>query len=211
MPVGDGQVAERTDALGGAAPIPTTLPSFLSEGKAGAGGGRAVQGTTLKASGQSLGLALTLRPPGPLPGVGCERPKPRTTYMTTTMTHRRSTRRVRVPVCVPAPVHPLAGRSDPQPAATTPPIFATEIVSDSMVPTLRPGDHVFIDRRHRRLSCNGLYAIDDGHGIVVKRLEGLLGSPQVLVINDNPLYSRQTVALDMIELVGRVVARLSRM
>lgn len=52
---------DATDALGGAAPNPITLPQHRAEGKAG--GGRAVQGETLKASGQSSRLVLTPRLP----------------------------------------------------------------------------------------------------------------------------------------------------
>lgn len=59
--------AERMDALGGAAPVPCIL----------AGGGRAVQGESLKASDLSLRRVANPRLLGPFPGIGFSKPNRR--------------------------------------------------------------------------------------------------------------------------------------
>ncbi len=84
---------------------------------------------------------------------------------------------------------------------------------DSMVPTLMPGDRVMINRRQKAPSPDGLYAIHDGIGIVVKRIEVVLGSSpiKVLVKSDNPHHGAYEQLVEDIHVVGRVICRVTRM
>jgi phage repressor protein C with HTH and peptisase S24 domain len=87
------------------------------------------------------------------------------------------------------------------------------VEGDSMLPTLSPGDRVMVNRRHTRPSPDAIYAIDNGLGIVVKRLELVLGSDPIKVIikSDNPAHGDQTMLAEEIRIIGRVVLKVSRM
>jgi hypothetical protein len=85
---------------------------------------------------------------------------------------------------------------------------------DSMAPTIKNGDVVFVDLRHRVPSPPGLYALADAFGgVEVKRLEVVSANGQepirVLVQSDNPRHSPRERLLDEIALVGRVVGRFT--
>lgn len=82
-----------------------------------------------------------------------------------------------------------------------------EVEGDSMEPTLLSGDRVMIDTKRLAPSPPGLFAIHDGIGIVVKRLDYILGSdpPAVEVISDNDKHKRVSRTLDEVRIVGRVV------
>lgn len=66
-----------------------------------------------------------------------------------------------------------------------------------------------IDKDHTTPSPPGIYALYDGHGVVVKRLELVQGSdPEaVRVISDNPQHGPYTVILDDAHVIGRVIWR----
>jgi transcriptional regulator with XRE-family HTH domain len=82
-----------------------------------------------------------------------------------------------------------------------------EIAGDSMAPTIKSGDRVIIDTGHKTPTPDGLYAIRDSFGaVVVKRLQVLRGSRQmeVEIISDNRTHPTEEVALDDLEIVGKV-------
>jgi len=83
---------------------------------------------------------------------------------------------------------------------------------DSMVPTLLPGDRVLIDRSHTAPSPDGLYAIFDGVGISIKRLEIIKGSSPVRlrIISDNAHHRTDEILLPDLHVVGRAVCRVTR-
>ncbi|GGE36178.1 hypothetical protein GCM10007276_12050 [Agaricicola taiwanensis] len=83
---------------------------------------------------------------------------------------------------------------------------------DSMAPTLLPGDRVMINRSQTAPS-DGLYAIDNGVGIVIKRLEVVMGSDplQIAVLSDNPNHRAQNILADDLRVIGRVIMRVTRM
>ncbi|NTG07115.1 LexA family transcriptional regulator [Rhizobium rhizogenes] len=95
-------------------------------------------------------------------------------------------------------------------------VAAFQSKGDSMEPTLRSGDVVFIDLNHKILSPDGLYAIlDEFGGVVVKRLEiaGRDGDGEVLIdiIADNPRHSRKQEKASELQIIGRVAGRFSVM
>lgn len=84
---------------------------------------------------------------------------------------------------------------------------------DSMMPTLLPGDRVMINRSQTAPSPDGLYAIFDGVGIAIKRLEIVKGvSPiRLRVISDNSNHKSDEILAVDLHIVGRVICRVTRM
>lgn len=84
---------------------------------------------------------------------------------------------------------------------------------DSMVPTLLPGDRVMIHRSSRSPSPDGVFAISDGIGISIKRLQLVRGSDplQVRIISDNPLHTPDVIAASDLNVIGRVICKVTRM
>lgn len=81
-----------------------------------------------------------------------------------------------------------------------------EVTGDSMEPTLRPGDRVMVDLSHRIPTPLGIYALWDGLGVIVKRLEYLGGDPPVIAVtSDNPEHERRKMTADEVNIIGRVV------
>lgn len=83
---------------------------------------------------------------------------------------------------------------------------------DSMIPTLLPGDRVMINRSQTAPSPDGLYAIFDGIGISVKRLEIVKGSNpiRIRIKSDNPNHSTDEILATDLHVIGRVVCRVTR-
>lgn len=89
-----------------------------------------------------------------------------------------------------------------------------EVWGDSMLPTLSSGDRVMINTKDRYPRPGGLFALWDGHGVAVKRLElvGYGDKPKKLrIISDNPLHGVDEVDPAEVHISGRVVWRGTRM
>jgi phage repressor protein C with HTH and peptisase S24 domain len=97
-------------------------------------------------------------------------------------------------------------------------LVVLETQGDSMTPTIQPGERVLVDTGHKLPTPDGIYALRDRFGaVVIKRLQMLRnppvlgGNPPVLrVISDNPAHETESVGLDEVELVGRVVGGWKR-
>ncbi len=87
--------------------------------------------------------------------------------------------------------------------------YAMPVTGDSMEPTLPNGSHVFVDTSHNYPSPPDLYAINYGHGLMVKRVE-LLPDDKLRVISDNDRYSDFEFPLQDVDVFGRVVASFKR-
>lgn len=84
-----------------------------------------------------------------------------------------------------------------------------ECQGDSMEPTLKSGERVWVDTAHIRPTPDGLYAIRDQlGGIVVKRLELDPNKPRLRIISDNPLHSPSEVGFNEITIIGKVKCSL---
>lgn len=81
-----------------------------------------------------------------------------------------------------------------------------EVIGDSMEPTMRTGDRVLIDLSMTSPSPPGVFAIYDGYGLVVKRIEIVLNSsPAMLrIMSDNDKHETVLVPLDKTMIIGRV-------
>lgn len=80
------------------------------------------------------------------------------------------------------------------------------VQGDSMMPTLNDGDVILVDMNQRNPVPPGIFVLNDGMGLVAKRLEHVPMSdpPQVRIISDNPRYSPYQCLLDEVNIVGRV-------
>ena len=80
------------------------------------------------------------------------------------------------------------------------------VEGDSMAPTLRDGDTVLVDMARRAPNPPGIFVLDDGLGLVAKRLEHIPSSdpPAVRVISDNSFYSPYERTADEIHIIGRI-------
>ena len=80
------------------------------------------------------------------------------------------------------------------------------VEGDSMAPTLLDGDTVLVDMTRRAPNPPGIFVLDDGMGLVAKRLEHIANSdpPAVRVISDNKHYPEYERTADEIHIVGRI-------
>jgi transcriptional regulator with XRE-family HTH domain len=83
---------------------------------------------------------------------------------------------------------------------------------DSMQPTLVAGDRVVIDQADRDPSQGGMFAIWDGYGLKVKRVETIAQSKprKIRVISENPIYPPDELVVEDATIVGRVVGLIRR-
>ncbi|MDX2236640.1 MAG: LexA family transcriptional regulator [Hyphomonadaceae bacterium] len=90
-----------------------------------------------------------------------------------------------------------------------------EVVGDSMAPTLISGDKVMVDLADHRVGVPGLFAIWDGDGLVVKRVERMWARPEspqrLKLISDNTAHTPYEVDLQWVHIVGRVVLLVRRL
>lgn len=85
---------------------------------------------------------------------------------------------------------------------------ALPVQGDSMSPTLKDGDVIFVDTAHRQPSPDGIYALaDDFGGVIVKRLESHGGDGRVRIISDNPLHQPYERSIEEMFIFGRYVGR----
>jgi phage repressor protein C with HTH and peptisase S24 domain len=88
-----------------------------------------------------------------------------------------------------------------------------ETQGDSMLPTLAPGERVFVDTRHKRPSPDGIYALrDEFGGLIVKRLHAL-SRGRFSIISDNPTHPAREIKISDLadDIVGRVVGAVKRL
>ncbi len=81
-----------------------------------------------------------------------------------------------------------------------------EVGGDGMAPTLLDGDTILVDMTRRTPNPPGIFVLDEGVGLVAKRLEHIPNSepPAVRVISDNGLYSPYERTDDEVNIIGRI-------
>jgi phage repressor protein C with HTH and peptisase S24 domain len=86
-----------------------------------------------------------------------------------------------------------------------------EVIGDSMEPRLCEGDRVFIDLRYTVPSPEGIFALWDGYGLVIKRLQIVMGSDpmRVRIVSVNTSYAPYEAGADEIQIVGRFAGRFT--
>lgn len=88
-----------------------------------------------------------------------------------------------------------------------------QVVGNSMLPTLAPGDRVIVDTTQNTFGPDAIYVFDDGDGEPrVKSLKKMLGTSDVRIISDNrDLYGEDLVPIQSIRIIGRVVGKVSKL
>jgi phage repressor protein C with HTH and peptisase S24 domain len=83
------------------------------------------------------------------------------------------------------------------------------IVGDSMPQSFRSFDKVLVDTSDKVPSPPGIFALWDGLGLVVKRVEHIAFSdpPTVRIVSENPAYETYTRTLDEAHIQGRVLGK----
>lgn len=89
-------------------------------------------------------------------------------------------------------------------------IAMISIVGDSMEPELRHGDRVLINIDDKMPYPPGLFVLDDGMGLVVKRVEMIRGGQFLRLISTNTVYQPYEVSVEDVTVTGRVVAKITR-
>lgn len=81
------------------------------------------------------------------------------------------------------------------------------ISGDSMAPVLEHGDIVMVDCTQTQPSPPGIFIVDDGVGLVAKRLDLVPATqPQMLrLTSENGVYTNYQRPIDVVHIVGRVV------
>ena len=81
------------------------------------------------------------------------------------------------------------------------------ISGDSMAPVLEHGDVVMVDCTQTQPSPPGIFIVDDGIGLVAKRLDLVPATqPQMLrLTSENGVYTNYQRRIDEVHIVGRVV------
>jgi len=97
--------------------------------------------------------------------------------------------------------------------ATPEGLVITEVKDDCMSPTMRVGDRVLIDTSHTKPTPAGVFAINDGFGVSLKRIAHLLHSnpPELRVTSDSSDEDAATVPASDLKILGRAVCVLNRL
>lgn len=92
-------------------------------------------------------------------------------------------------------------------------VVVVEVVGDSMLPTLRPGERVLVHLKSTAPSPPGIFMVWDGLGQVMKRVEYIPHSepPTVKISSDNKTYEPYTRELGEAYIQGRVIGHWERM
>ena len=75
-----------------------------------------------------------------------------------------------------------------------------------MSPTLLDGDTVLVDTSKRAPTPPGIFVLNDGVGLVAKRLEYSFvgGEPRYRIVSDNQRYTPYELTEEQINIIGRV-------
>lgn len=80
------------------------------------------------------------------------------------------------------------------------------VEGDSMAPTLLDGDTVLVDMSRTAPNPLGIFVLNDGMGLIAKRLEHIPNSDPgaVRVISDNSFYSVYERTVEEIHVIGQI-------
>ncbi len=90
-----------------------------------------------------------------------------------------------------------------------PQLSAIRVQGDSMEPLLHDGDEILVDRAQRTLR-DGIHVVRLGDALMVKRLAAA-GPGRATLLSQNYAYPPLEVALEELEIVGRVVWKSGRL
>ncbi len=89
-------------------------------------------------------------------------------------------------------------------------IDSINVLGDSMEPTFKDGDIIFINRTMDDIRKGGVFVVSTPIGLFVKRLS-LKSDGTLDLISDNTQYSVESVPMENVEIIGKVVGSMSGM
>ncbi len=87
-------------------------------------------------------------------------------------------------------------------------IDSINVLGDSMEPTFKDGDIIFINRMQDDVRKGGVFVVSTPVGLFVKRLS-LRSDGMLELISDNTQYSVEHVPMESVEVIGKVVGSMS--
>ncbi len=87
-------------------------------------------------------------------------------------------------------------------------IDSINVLGDSMEPTFKDGDIIFINRTQDDVRKGGVFVVSTPVGLFVKRLS-LRSDGMLELISDNTQYSVEQVPMESVEVIGKVVGSMS--
>jgi phage repressor protein C with HTH and peptisase S24 domain len=87
-------------------------------------------------------------------------------------------------------------------------IDSINVLGDSMEPTFKDGDIIFINRTMKDIRKSGIFVVSTPAGLFVKRLY-LKGSGMLDLISDNQTYAIESIPVEQVEVIGKVVGSMS--
>lgn len=97
--------------------------------------------------------------------------------------------------------------------ATPSDVYIIKAIGDSMAPIINHNDRVLINTSHKRPSPPGIFAVWDGDGVVIKRIEQVSygDSSRVRLVSENPRHTSYEVTLEQARIIGRVICKITAM
>ncbi len=89
-------------------------------------------------------------------------------------------------------------------------IDSINVLGDSMEPTFKDGDIIFINRTQDDIRKGGVFVVSTPIGLFVKRVS-LKSDGMLDLISDNSQYAVESVPMENVEIVGKVVGSMSGM
>ncbi len=84
-------------------------------------------------------------------------------------------------------------------------IFIFEILDDVMLPALTVGEKIMVDQSDKDIGKPGIFLLSDGRSTMVRRIERVPGTEEILLVCDNENYKTHQVKERDISINGRVV------
>ncbi len=87
-------------------------------------------------------------------------------------------------------------------------IDSINVLGDSMEPTFKDGDIIFVNRTQDDIRKGGVFVVSTPIGLFVKRVS-LKSDGTLDLISDNSQYAVESVPMENVEIVGKVVGSMS--
>ena len=87
---------------------------------------------------------------------------------------------------------------------------AINVIGESMEPTLKDGNVVFVDKKQKNIDKGGIFILLTQNGLFIKRVQKRFDGAYD-IISDNPVYPIETLSKGLFDVVGKVVGILYKL
>ncbi len=87
---------------------------------------------------------------------------------------------------------------------------AINVIGESMEPTLKDGNVVFVDKKQKNIDKGGIFILLTQNGLFIKRVQKRFDGAYD-IISDNPVYPIETLSKGLFDVVGKVVGVLHKL